>query len=252
MNKRIHIRAFTLPEVTLAIGVIALGLVGVFSILPYGLTAQKDNREETLIRYEAQYWTEVLLGEGLLLDELKRVERVETLDGIATCEFLNPFSEFPSISHPGKIQLGRRLDSNGSPPEFYRSGNGSLVLETAKKYWPSDVCGWLSIPVDLNATADPHATGNFALVKSLNGTLFDRSYGAEPEKPIGPNEGFMEREFTMGYIMRVDIFNIKTDNSTLFFCFTIYSNARNFLKFFHGITSKILFIFCYGFHSNIL
>ena len=81
MQKQIHIRAFTLPEVALAIGVIALGLVGVFSILPYGLTAQKDNREETIIRYEAQYWTEVLLGEGLLLDELKRVERVEVRDG---------------------------------------------------------------------------------------------------------------------------------------------------------------------------
>ena len=191
MKKRIHIQAFTLPEVTLAIGVIALGLVGVFSILPYGLTAQKDNREETLIRYEAQYWTQVLLGEGLLLDELKRVERVESRDDAgATCEFWNPFREVPDKNNPGQILLGRRLDSNGSK-EYYRSGNGSLVLETAKKYWPSDVGGWLSKPVDLNATADPHATGNFALVKSLNGTLFDRSYGAEPERPIGPNEGFM-------------------------------------------------------------
>jgi type II secretory pathway pseudopilin PulG len=198
MKKRIHIQAFTLPEVVLAIGVIALGLVGVFSILPYGLTAQKDNREETLIRYEAQYWTEVLLGEGLLLDELKRVERVESRDDAGvTYEFWNPFREVPD-NNPGQIRLGRRLDSNGSG-KYYRSGNGSLVLETAKKYWPSDVCGWLSKPAALN-----NATGNFALVKSLNGTLFDRSYGAEPETPIGPNEGFMEREFTMGYIMRVE------------------------------------------------
>ena len=47
--KTIHhnrwVRAFTLPEVTLAIGVVALGLVAVFSILPFGLTAQKDHRE---------------------------------------------------------------------------------------------------------------------------------------------------------------------------------------------------------------
>jgi len=204
MQKQIHIRAFTLPEVALAIGVIALGLVGVFSILPYGLTAQKDNREETIIRYEAQYWTEVLLGEGLLLDELKRVERVEVRDGSgATCEFWNPFSEFPDKNNPGQTLMGRRL--SGGNVNYYSSK--ALVLETAKKYWPSDVCGWLSIPADLNATADPHATGNFALVKSINGTLFDRSYGAEPEKPIkpkGPNDGFLEREFAMGYIMRVE------------------------------------------------
>ena len=36
-------RAFTLTEVTLAIGVVTFGLVGIFSILPFGLTAQKDN-----------------------------------------------------------------------------------------------------------------------------------------------------------------------------------------------------------------
>jgi len=206
MQKRTHIRAFTLPEVALAIGVIALGLVGVFSILPYGLTAQKDNREETVIRYEAQYWTEVLLGEGLLLDELKRVSRVECRDeNGTTCEFWNPFSEFHKKNKPDPIRLGQRRPGGSS--SYYLVDKGSLVLGTAKKYWPSDVCGWLSRPVDINATADPHATGNFALVKSLNGTLFDRSYGAEPGKPIKPlgsNEGFLEREFAMGYIMRVE------------------------------------------------
>ena len=70
-------RAFTLPEVTLAIGVVALGLVGVFSILPFGLTAQKDNREETIIRYEAQFWNEALLANGLVLEDLERVSRVD-------------------------------------------------------------------------------------------------------------------------------------------------------------------------------
>ena len=70
-------RAFTLPEVTLAIGVVALGLVGVFSILPFGLTAQKDNREETIIRYESQFWSEALLTHGLVLEDLERVSRVD-------------------------------------------------------------------------------------------------------------------------------------------------------------------------------
>ena len=79
--KTIHhnrwVMAFTLPEVTLAIGVVALGLVAVFSILPFGLTAQKDNREETIIRYEAQILREFLLAGGLMMDDLGRVDRVE-------------------------------------------------------------------------------------------------------------------------------------------------------------------------------
>ena len=33
-------RGFTLSEVSLAVGVIAFGLVGIMAILPYGLTAQ--------------------------------------------------------------------------------------------------------------------------------------------------------------------------------------------------------------------
>ena len=197
----IHEKANTHPGFYLAGS--GLGLVGVFSILPYGLTAQKDNREETIIRYEAQYWTEVLLGGGLLLEELKRVERVECQDkdvsGSFTCEFRNPFSEIPDKNKPSHTLLGRRISNTNV---VYYSTGIPIIKETAKKYWPADVCGWLSRPVDFNAT-NPHVAGNFALVKSINGTLFDRSYGAEPEKPIGSNEGFMEREFTMGYIMRV-------------------------------------------------
>ena len=56
MKKLATTRAFTLPEITLAIGVVAFGLVAIFSILPFGLTAQKDNRDDTIIRLEAEFW----------------------------------------------------------------------------------------------------------------------------------------------------------------------------------------------------
>ena len=41
----------------------------------YGLTAQKDNREETIIRYEAHYWAEVLQADGVV-DDLNYPGRV--------------------------------------------------------------------------------------------------------------------------------------------------------------------------------
>ena len=56
----------------MAVGIVAFGLVAVLSILPFGLTAQKDNREETIIRYEAQYWFAALQAGGLLLEEMDR------------------------------------------------------------------------------------------------------------------------------------------------------------------------------------
>jgi Ca2+-binding EF-hand superfamily protein len=68
---------FTLVEVTLAVGIVAFGLVAIFSILPFGLTAQKDNQEDTIFRYEAEYWFTVLQAGGLPLDSLNRVETIE-------------------------------------------------------------------------------------------------------------------------------------------------------------------------------
>ena len=57
MNTMIHQRktqgGFSIAEVMLAIGVVAFGLVAVLGVLPVGLTVQKDNREETIIRYDA-------------------------------------------------------------------------------------------------------------------------------------------------------------------------------------------------------
>ena len=74
MKKMATTRAFTLPEITLAIGVVAFGLVAIFSILPFGLTAQKDNRDDTIIRLEAEFWKDWLnQNEKSLINEINRV-----------------------------------------------------------------------------------------------------------------------------------------------------------------------------------
>ena len=50
-GNRSLVRAFTISEVTLAVGIIAFGLVAIFSILPFGLSAQRDNRDEPARHY---------------------------------------------------------------------------------------------------------------------------------------------------------------------------------------------------------
>ena len=59
-HQRNALGGFSIAEVMLAIGVVAFGLVAVLGVLPAGLTVQKDNREETIIRYDAQYWMTAL------------------------------------------------------------------------------------------------------------------------------------------------------------------------------------------------
>ena len=132
-------QAFTLPEVALAIGVIGLGLVAVFSVLPFGLAAQKDNEEETIMRYEAQYWREALLSDGLLLEGLKRVDRIEihSITNRTTHTFVNPHRLRPDPNALNESII--RYEDNATDRFWYTYPTNSFSLAKARKYWPSDI-----------------------------------------------------------------------------------------------------------------
>ena len=98
--KNRYLRAFTMPEVALAVGVVAFGLVAVFSVLPFGIKAQRDNRDDTVIRYEGEYWAEALLGEGLDLADLSRVEMVQTYEGNTTSPLVFSYPKILQIIPP--------------------------------------------------------------------------------------------------------------------------------------------------------
>ena len=103
------------------------------------------------------------MGEGLDLADLSRVEIVQTYDGNTT-----------------------------SPLVFSYPNNSS-----EKKTWARDVCGWLSRPAsdEQGNVISPH--GNFALVKSFNGSLFDRKFG---DANMAGDEN---RDLAFGYILEV-------------------------------------------------
>lgn len=65
-------------EIAIALGVIGFALVAIIGILPTGLEVQRDNRSETIINQDAQFWMEAIRsgtveGEGIL----QRVEQIE-------------------------------------------------------------------------------------------------------------------------------------------------------------------------------
>lgn len=75
---RRHRSGFTMVEIAIALGVIGFALVAIIGILPAGLEVQRDNRSETIINQDAQFWMEAIRsgtveGEGLL----ERVEQIE-------------------------------------------------------------------------------------------------------------------------------------------------------------------------------
>lgn len=244
MKNMATIRAFTLPEITLAIGVVAFGLVAIFSILPFGLTAQKDNRDDTIIRLEAEFWKDWLLLNAPSVEDIRRVERVELYQAPAGTTntmvraqqksvFFNPFRKISSsiTGAPlnGRVLLGYTRDLNAAaPPDEYIYPLNSVAYFNAKANWCSDVGGWLLGPVDNNALLVSGHWGNFALVKSLNGSLFDRLYGAEPETEI---YGYPERDFAMGYILQVEPWNHADGGQVkISFYWPLFDEAKQAIK----------------------
>ncbi len=152
---------FSIAEVTLAIGVVAFGLVAVLGVLPVGLTVQKDNREETIIRYDAQYWMTVLRAGMQPTDALHQVEWVELQvdDGSSTNVYR---AHRPRLSGDGFDGV-----HDGGLMALY---NGHLKQTS----WPTDVIGWMSIPDNGTALGSVKKT---ARVRAMNGQLFDRIYG---------------------------------------------------------------------------
>jgi len=198
MNVQFHGKAkggFTLPEVILAVGIVAFGLVGVFSILPFGLTAQKKNQEDTILRYEAEYWFATLQSAGLPLESLHRVETVELLK-----------------------------EANSTMP--YRINRFDLSTDQAAG-WPADVCGWLSAP-------KARVFRKYAYVRAMNGSLHDRLNGLRGRSPFtGLPEYFMPGgEFSFGYILEPQVESMEPFGSRikLTFHWPISENAGNAIK----------------------
>ena len=159
-HQRNALGGFSIAEVMLAIGVVAFGLVAVLGVLPAGLTVQKDNREETIIRYDAQYWMTVLRAGMQPTDALHQVEWVELQvdDGAG-----------PVVYRAHRPRLG----GDGAGPEW-RDLPSLFRGHLKQASWPTDVIGWMSIPDNGTALGSVKKT---ARVRAMNGQLFDRIYG---------------------------------------------------------------------------
>jgi type II secretory pathway pseudopilin PulG len=67
---------FTMIEIAIAIGVIGFALVAIIGILPMGLNVQKDNREDTIVSQDGQYFMDVLRysRQGVTQDQGKALD----------------------------------------------------------------------------------------------------------------------------------------------------------------------------------
>lgn len=76
-NPQSALRAFTMVEIAISLAVVGFALVAIIGVLPRGLNAQRDNRTESTINLDAQYWMDALRNSARGADELTNyVKRV--------------------------------------------------------------------------------------------------------------------------------------------------------------------------------
>ena len=181
LNKR-NQAGYTLMEVALAIGLVAFGLVAVLGVLPAGLNVQKDNREETIIKLDAEYWMSALRGSipgsPLPLDAFNQIEWIEVdagPKGVFRAEYVK-LAKDPWLPHPPTAKIEH--------DDFY----GALKQSA----WRESVTQWMLNP---NVTTTLKVT-------PLNGPLFDRIYGRTVLVADGKSEPILPGgDFAFKYLL---------------------------------------------------
>lgn len=56
---------FTMIEIAISLAIVAVAMVAILGILPAGLTVQRENREDTLIDLEAEYYLHLIKNSGM-------------------------------------------------------------------------------------------------------------------------------------------------------------------------------------------
>jgi type II secretory pathway pseudopilin PulG len=119
-------KAFTMIEIALALAVIAFALIAIIGVLPMGLNTQKDNREETIIAHDGQYFLEAIRSGARGMDHLtNHVISIEVSNSRNNNRLL--FTNAPGVPAPYNLTNGLRVIGGLSYPRFTEAGDGGTI-----------------------------------------------------------------------------------------------------------------------------
>jgi type II secretory pathway pseudopilin PulG len=162
MRRAARSRAFTMVEIALALAVIGFALVAIIGVLPIGLSVQKDNREETLVNFDANYLMNAIRTGAQGQDDLTNYIICIT-NYLASYKFDPVNGTNLDPNNPPTYQFFTRSScgvSNQAPVNFSILTNGSNII------------GLLSTPKYEHITYNLNANG---VPDPLSGT-FDSNY----------------------------------------------------------------------------
>ncbi|HWD18318.1 MAG TPA: type II secretion system protein [Verrucomicrobiae bacterium] len=223
---RARCRGFTMIEIAISIGVIGFALVAIIGILPAGLTVQKDNRDDTVINQDANFFMQsiragAVVSNGIVLDR--------------TLDFLSNYVEAITITNPFglaevytnfQLSSDRTYTSGGAPNYFTTTlnetvGGAILGLLTRPKFYIT------SLPTFTVPGFQPITNYTRAWVRALNGSAMQQN-GANSAVAF---RYIMDVQITPHYLFPTDSTNWV--NTTTLADYTIRSNRwmeANFLS----------------------
>ncbi|MBE0540349.1 MAG: hypothetical protein IH623_03095 [Verrucomicrobia bacterium] len=150
--------AFTMVEIALSLAVIGFALVAIIGVLPLGLEVQKENREETVINNDANYFMDAIRNGARGLDELtNHVTAITTYSQVYDAD----------------------TNAVGAPARFEYDYSGTTVPA-----WPldsgSNIVGLLSRPKYQPAGAGFRSNYVVAHVRSLSGPATEKFPQTDP------------------------------------------------------------------------
>jgi type II secretory pathway pseudopilin PulG len=192
------VRAFSLVEIAISLGVIAVAVIAIMGVLPTGLSVQQDNREDTIINQDANFLLQALANSNTNVTALTnsvdvvRVYTTNITNGIL-------FTNFLAGSNATAAQLIQAL----STPRWFpgntnvtnlviasiRSFSGTLIEQQATNRIARDFAFAYQLTVDISPAqifggptnytpplptpADVVNSNNYVLFKQREANLYD-------------------------------------------------------------------------------
>jgi len=146
------VAAFTMVEVAISLGVIAIALVAILGVLPTGVRVQRDNREDTILNQEGVFWLEAIRSGSHGLDYLTNyVDMISVRLGNSSKPTVFPGQGFP-------------VPSNAIPGDPLTNGH--------------QIISWLTTPKYVLDTTGTITNRVSALVRAITGSAMEKSKSA--------------------------------------------------------------------------
>jgi type II secretory pathway pseudopilin PulG len=166
--------AFTLVEIALSLAIIGFALVAIIGALPFGLNVQKENRQETAVVQDANYFLDAIRSGARGLDDLTNY--VDSITNYVTrYSIQNDLTNIVNIPAPdtfGYTFERAAINNTDAPANVITNGQRIVGLLSTPKIIP--------IFSNNNPLANPIPEGfisNYviAYVRSLSGPAIDKA-----------------------------------------------------------------------------